>query len=211
MTSFFSTLTLGLIAALIGAAIQQRTWRHRALEELKKKERAEARNTVEVVSEAIDRRLEAQRIYTTKVLDGSVSENDVTVFKAATTEWMGSYSSNLSRIYHSFGRATVLDFEEKIQGNFQYASAIVGLGRRLGVNRLCTRDKTMFLGSEYKLSLIQHDVYKFLNELNDRISLGEIGRSQSINNLEANDPSMISRLYLVRRLLGMEGNIARTY
>lgn len=211
MASFFSTLILGLIAAVIGAAIQQRTWRHRSLEELREKERAEARQAVEVISEALDLRLEAQRTYTERVLTGSVSDDDIKTFKEATTVWMGGYSTNLSRIYHSFGKDTVREFEFRIQDNLQYASAVVRLGRVHGPNNLGTRDRRQFLGSGKKLSLIQHDVHRFLNELNDRISMGQIGRTQEINNLAASNPHMISRLYLIRRLLGMEGNISSTY
>ena len=80
-----------------------------------------------------------------------------------------------------------------------------------GIDSLCSRDKKLFLGSEFRLSLIQHDIHKFLNELDDRVSNGQIGRTQSINNLSGNDLSMVSRLYLVRRLFGVEGRISRAY
>lgn len=211
MGSFFSTLVLGLIAALIGAAIQQRTWRYRALEELREKERAEARKTVELISEALDQRLHAQRTYTSVVLQGQASMNDVDAFKEATSRWMGGYSSNLSRLYHSFGRSTVIDFENKIQNNLQRASAIISLGRVNGIENLNERDRINFIGSEYRLSLIQREIYLFLNDLNGRISSGKIGRTEAINNLSAGNPSMISNVYLVRRLFGMEGNISQAY
>lgn len=211
MSTFFSTLFLGLIAAVIGATIQQRTWQHRSLMELKEKEYTEARKTVEDFSVALELRLSAQQTYTRLVLRDEVTQTDVDAYKKATAVWMGSFSGIKSRIYHSFGRTSVIDFEESIQRSMQYASAVLSLARHPGLDKLCTRDKTLFLGSERKLSIIQHDVYKFLNELNDRISLGDIGRTKAINNLNENDASMISRVYLVRRLLGIEGNIRRTY
>lgn len=211
MSTFFSTLFLGLIAALIGATIQQRTWRHRSLMELKEKEYIEARKTVEDLSVALELRLSAQHTYTRLVLKGQITPTDIDAYKNATAVWMGSFSGIKSRLYHSFGRTSVIDFEETIQRSMQYASAVVSLGLHPGIDKLCTRDKKLFRGSEIKLSIIQHDVYKFLNELNDRISLGDIGRTKAINNLSENDASMISRVYLVRRLLGIEGNISRTY
>ncbi|SLN31431.1 hypothetical protein [Pseudooctadecabacter jejudonensis] len=211
MGSFFSTLFLGLIAAVIGATIQQRTWRHRSLEDLEEKERAEAKETIKIVSEALDRRLEAQRKFTHKVLSGSAVDLDRDEFRQATTAWMGGYSSNLSRIYHSFGRSTVLNFEHRIQSGLQYASAVLSLSKKPGLEHLCTRDRELFYNSEKRLSLIQHDIHKFLNELDDRVSNGEIGRTQSINNLSGDDLEMVSRLYLVRRLLGVEGRISRAY
>lgn len=211
MGSFFSTLFLGLIAALIGATIQQRTWRHRSLEDLKEKERAEAKESIKIVSEALDRRLEAQRKFTYRILSGSATDEDRGEFRQATTAWMGGYSSNLSRIYHSFGRSTVLDFERSIQSGLQYASAILSFSTKPGIENLCTRDRELFYSSENRLSLIQHDIHKFLNQLDDRVSNGEIGRTQAINNLSGDDLEMVSRLYLIRRLLGVEGRISRAY
>jgi|GEM_PF-3558724 len=208
---FFSTLLLGLVAAVIGASIQQRTWRHRALVELKEKEHSEARKAVEELSQALDLRLEAQRTYTSLAMNDKLTDDDIGSFKKATTAWMGGFSTNKSKIYHSFGRSAVLDFERYIQEPLQYASAIVSLGLRHGVDNLCTRDRLLFQSSEYKLNIIQYEIYKFLNELNDRIANGEIGRTRAINNLSENDYSMVSRIYLVRRLLGIEGNISRTY
>ena len=120
------------------------------------------------------------------------------------------YSTTPS-IYHSFGRSTVIDFEKTIQDNLQNASAVLRFAITPGIDSLCSRDKKLFLGSEFRLSLIQHDIHKFLNELDDRVSNGQIGRTQSINNLSGNDLSMVSRLYLVRRLFGVEGRISRAY
>jgi len=211
MVNFLSTLLLGLIAAVIGATIQQRTWRHRSLVELKEKEHGEARQAVEHLSQALDQRLDAQRTYTNLVMNGNITSADVDAYRKATTVWMASFSSNKSKIYHSFGKMVVEDFERNVQNPLQYASAIVSLGRRLGAERLCTRDRKLFLASDQKLGFVQYGIYKFLNELNDRISNGEIGRTKAINNLNENDASMISRIYLIRRLLGIEGNIRRTY
>lgn len=211
MEKFISTLLLGLLAAVIGAMIQGRTWRHRSLVELKEKEYNEARKIIEEISSALDRRLSAQRSYTNSVLSGSASNEVVTEYKKATTDWMGNFSSNKSKLHHLFGRDTVLEFEDGIQNKLQYASAIVSLGRREGVDRLCSRDKKLFNQSENKLNFIQHEIYRFLNELNQRVSNGEIGRTRAINNLNENDPTMISRVYLVRRIFGLEGNIRRTY
>jgi hypothetical protein len=209
MSSFFSTLFLGLIAAIIGATIQQRTWRHRSLEELREKERKEARDTVETISDCLDKRLQAQRTYMYKILSDELSEEDILEFKIATSSWMGTYSSNISKLYHSFERQTVIDFETIIQKPLQYSSAILARGYKLKPENLCTRDKNLFINSEGRMNLIQHDIYMFLNNLNRRIENGQIGRTQHINNIFISDHKLISRLYLIRRLLGMEGNISR--
>ncbi len=211
MLKFLSTLFLGLIAAVIGASIQQRTWRHRALVELREKEYSEARQAVEDLSASLDKRLEAQRTFTNLALSGSLTDDAKEEYKKATATWMGSFSTNKSKIYHSFGKSSVETFETQIQHSLQYASAIVSLGAKLGTENLCTRDRNEYLSSEQKLSVIQYDVYRFLNELNDRIASGDIGRTKAINNLDENDLSMVSRVYLARRLLGIEGNISRTY
>lgn len=211
MVSFFSTLFLGLIAAVIGATIQQRTWRHRSLVELKEKEYGEARSAVEALSMALDKRLAAQRTFTHVVVDGEFSCSQVDTYKAATAEWMGEYSTNKSKIYHSFGQSYVYEFEDRVQNALQLTSAIVSLGVRHGVENLSTKDKKLFRSSVRRLNFVQYDIYRFLNELNDRIKNGEIGRSKAINKLAENDLTMISRLYLVRRLFGIEGNIRRAY
>jgi hypothetical protein len=211
MGSFFSTLLLGLVAALITAVLQQRTWRHRSLVELAEKERAEARNAIEGLSEALDRRLEAQRTYTYAVLEGSITQEGVDGFRAATAQWMGGYSTNKSKLYHSFGLDAVIRFEEEVQRPVQRASAIVSLGRRLSPANLSSRDRELFFSSEHRLNIVQYEVYKFLRDLNDCVQNGEIGRTKAFNNLNENDPSMISHLYLIRRLLGIEGNIRQQY
>ncbi|MGJ8623641.1 MAG: hypothetical protein ACSHW1_12780 [Yoonia sp.] len=211
MAGFFSTLLLGLIAAVIGALIQQRTWRHRSLVELKEKEYSEARKTVEEISRALDNRLTAQRSFTYRALEGKIDDKSREEYRKALSSWMGDFSSNKSKLYHSFGKRTVNEFEDTIQLSLQKASAIVSLGLEHGPNGLCTRDRNSYLKSEDRLNFIQHIIYKFLNELNDRIKNGEVGRTKAINNLSENDLSMLSRLYLIRRLLGMEGNIRSAY
>lgn len=211
MLSFFSTLFLGLIAAVIGATIQERTWRNRALVELKEKEYLEARRAIEELSKAIDKRLTAQRSYTVLVLRRQITEDDIKVYKTATTEWMGEFSSNKSRLHHSFGGEAAHYFEDDVQRSLQFASAVVSLDIRYGRDNLSPDHRILFEDSELQLNFINSKIYKFLNNLNDKIANGEIGRTQAINNIEKNDPAMISRLYLIRRLLGMEGNIRRAY
>jgi hypothetical protein len=211
MFSFFSTLFLGLIAALIGATLQQRTWRHRSQADFKEREYREARENIQSISSALDKRLAAQRTYTELVLAGEISDTQVASYKNATAEWMGEFSSNKSKLFHSFGGAATKKFETNIQIELQRASAIVGRGRKLSPSKLSTKDRNLYDNSEYRLSVIQHHVYEFMNELNIQVTNCEYGRTKAINNLNHQDYSFVSKTYLIRRLLGIERNEPRTY
>ncbi|RYH04047.1 hypothetical protein EU805_01355 [Salipiger sp. IMCC34102] len=211
MASFFSTVFLGLIAAAIGALFQDRSWRYRNLAEMKERERSEARQTVERLSDALDRRITAQRAYTEKVIRDEISEAEVAIYRLATSEWMGGYSSNLSRIHHSFGYRAVLNFEKNIQDRLQRLSAVAALGRRYGKRNLSSEDREDFENLEANLSLAQHAVTGFLRSLNDRIEGADIGRTRNINNLNSDDLSLISRSYLIRRLFAVDGKLFKPY
>ncbi len=211
MIGFFSTFSLALIAALIGTTLQQRTWQHRSQADLREKEYREARENIQSISSAIDKRVAAQRTYTELVLSGEISTSQVESYKNATAEWMGEFSSNKSKLYHSFGHKVALDFEINIQKELQKASAIVALGRRHSPNSLSTKHRKLFFRSSMKLNVIQHEIFQFLNELNAKVTNGEFGRSKAINNLNHQDYKFVSKSYLVRRLLGIERNEPRTY
>lgn len=97
MTALWSLFT-GLVAAMVGAYLQHRSWAHKNRTELFETERNEALSFVADLSRDLDERLMAQRAFIGRVASRNVKTVDEDLHKAALSRWMGKFSSNKSKI-----------------------------------------------------------------------------------------------------------------
>ncbi|WP_300533362.1 hypothetical protein [uncultured Mameliella sp.] len=204
MASFFSTLSLGLIAALVGSYLQYRNWRYRALDELRRREYEEAVSVIREVSEAIDGRLYAQRRYTAGVDRKNLDKEDADEYKKAVAKWMSQFSSLKSRLRTNFGRSAASKFEHDVHGSLQDAGAVADRTRNLGYENLSLRDKAEHDSLFSMLNFARLVSYDFLNELSERAAAYDIGTIQYVDNIRKGDVDAISRTYLLLRLLGLK-------
>ena len=201
--AFLSTLILGIVAAIVGSYLQYRSWRHRYFTELRDRERADAMKLLDDLSQAIDRRLTVQRSYVSKAIRSDVQDADSQRHREALDNWMGSFSSFKARIGDLFGYDTVLIFENSVHKSMRDVSALTALKVRDGLENLSAEHRYRFHRIEEEMSLAHHTAYRFLRELNGLLANGSYGRSQYINDIKSNDLSLLTKSYLLRRLLAL--------
>ncbi|MBI1218841.1 MAG: hypothetical protein GC186_09865 [Rhodobacteraceae bacterium] len=204
MLHFFSTALLGLIAAIVGAYLQQRSWRHRSFEELRQREVSDGLNLIAELAERIDQRLVSQRSFSALLDEGAVKEEDYKRYRESILSWMGNFSSLKSRLKHYFGADAVRTFEGIVHRRMQVASDIMLRTYKLGFENLSRQHKAEQLAISVYHSRAQKVAFDFLDNLNGALDSGKIGKSASINDLYSYNLDMISNSYLLQRFFGLK-------
>lgn len=201
--SFWETLILGVIAALVGSLLQYRSWRHQHLTTLRNNERKGALDVVECISDDIDQRLLGQLKFLAICEQRHPSSDELGEYRQVVNQWMSKLSANKAKISFYFDRETAREFENNIHSSLRLSSDFMLLRARYGLEHLSKDDLKRFRSSRTRVNIARRECYKFLQELNDRIESGLIGTTQRINNLEIADLDYISSSYLIKRLLGI--------
>lgn len=201
--SFWETLFLGLIAAMIGTLLQNRSWRHQHHTQLRETERDGALEVIEEIGDSIDDRLLHQLEFVRICEERDPTEKELALYRDTLNRWMSKLSVHKARISFYFDRETSFDFERSVHSSFRTSSEHSLLRVRFGLNNLSARDKQRFKSARKELNLARRDSYQFLRELSDRVSAGQIGTTQRIENIEFGDLNYLSHTYLVKRLLGI--------
>ena len=201
---FWSTLLLGVAAAIVGTYLQNRSWRRQNQEAILSREREEALATIKSLSLNIDARILAQWEYTAGALRKHPSEIEQEQYRKAVYNWMSSFSSTKAQLAVSFGREIADEFEREVHDPIQVSGSHATLRYRYGRENLSRSDQDRFRSSLSTLRFAQRSTRKFLADLLERVQNDEIGRSQLINNVNAGYLPHISRSYMIGRLLGIK-------
>lgn len=204
MLSFISTIFLGLIAATIGAYLQQRSWKRRSLEDLRRKEFDAAELTVENIGKAIDKRLAAQRRFLSQIQKRTADAENYKEFSEARYAWMEEFTSNKSKLYLYFGKEEMLEFENKIHQQMHWTASILQRSYELGYENLSAKHKTEHKNVSTLMSIAQRDSVQFINRLNEKVANDQIGKSLLVDNVNYGNLELISSTYLLQRLFGMK-------
>lgn len=204
MGGFLSTLTLGVIAAVIGSYLQHRSWRHRTQEDIFQKEFKEATTIVTELGTAVDKRYVAQHAYFRKVETGNADEEAISEIREAIDKWLEEFSYFKSKILLYFGNTAARKFETEIHRLLVETTAVIARTKRYGYEELSQDHKIEYDRVLRRMNFTRYVTYKYLNELNERIANREFGRTQLINNIHLGHLDDISRTYLIQRLLGLK-------
>lgn len=98
----------------------------------------------------------------------------------------------------------MLFFEDQVHAQLRGASDIILRTHKYGKNLLSTKDRKEYAGVRARMDVARHTAFTFLRELNERLSNGEVGRTAMYNNIEVGQLDLISRTYLIQRLLGLK-------
>ena len=115
------SVLIGLIVAVVGYVLQQRAWKHKLYEDTRQREFDECLKVVDSLSRAIDKRLMAMSVFHGEVEKGSARKEDLASYRESIREWMHEFSSFKSKIYHYFGRDSMLFFEDKVHAQLREA------------------------------------------------------------------------------------------
>ncbi|WP_282061668.1 hypothetical protein [Roseobacter litoralis] len=198
------TVMIGLIVAMVGYLLQQRAWRHNLQEEIRQREFEECLKLVDALGRAIDKRLMAISVFQSSVRQGRATGKDKEEYKASVKDWMHNFSSFKSKIHHYFGRGQMLTFENHVHCQLRTVSDIVLRTEKYGFSGLSEKHQKEFEHVISDLALARHKGFTFLLELNERIANEEVGRTALYNNIDVGSLDLISRVYLIQRLLGLK-------
>lgn len=198
------SILIGLAVAVVGYFLQQRAWKHKLYEETRQREFDECLKLIDALSRAIDKRLMALSVFHSDVEKQSVSNDDLANYRESVKEWMHEFSSFKSKVYHYFGRDQMLCFENEVHAKIRETSDIVLRTNKLKKDKLSSKDRAEYDRVRQMMDVARHTSFGFLRELNERLSNGEVGRTSIYNNVKVGYLELISRTYLVQRLLGLK-------
>ncbi|WP_133240346.1 hypothetical protein [Pararhodobacter oceanensis] len=201
---FPQTVLIGLTVAVVGYYLQQRAWQHKLQEETRQREFDECMHLIDSLSKAIDLRLYSITHYAALIRRDDLTDSDITGYTDIVKDWMQEFSSFKSKLFHYYGRDRMLTFEQSVHKQIADASGVVLRAQRYGLQRLSTKHKEEFLGIEARVNIARYTAFKFLQDLNDALSNMEVGKSSHYNNIDVGKLDMISRIYLIQRLLGLK-------
>lgn len=198
------TVLIGLVVAIIGYALQQRAWKHKIYEETRQREFDECLKLIDLLSRAIDKRLMATSVFYGQVENNSAKEEDLSAYRESIKEWMHEFSSFKSKIFHYFGRDKMLVFENEVHAQLREVSDIVLRTHKFGKRRLSVKDRMEHDSARSLMDFARHSAFRFLRELNEKLSNDEIGRTSLYNNITVGHLDLISKTYLIQRLFGLK-------
>lgn len=198
------SVIIGIVVAIIGYALQQRAWKHKLYEDTRQREFDECLKLIDALSRAIDKRLMALSVFLGEVEKGSAKSEDLLAYRDSVKDWMHEFSSFKSKIFHYFGRDQMLTFENDVHSQLRSASDIILRTYKYGKGRLSKKDREEHDTVRVRIDISRHTAFKFLRELNELLSNGEVGKTSLYNNIQASHLDLISRTYLIQRLFGLK-------
>lgn len=197
------TVLIGLVVAFVGYILQQRSWRHNKKEEVRQREFDACMEIIEALGRAIDKRILAIAEFVGHLNKGEVSIDEFQDYRSSVRDWMHEFSSFKSKIYHYFGRERMLEFEDSVHSSLRQVSDIALRTHRYGIDNLSSKHLDEHRSCASRLDLARFISYKYLLELNEMTANEETGRISLYDNVDAGSLDLISRTYLIQRLLGM--------
>ncbi|NIY73874.1 hypothetical protein HCZ30_15700 [Marivivens donghaensis] len=201
---FPQSVLIGLVVAFVGYFLQQRSWGHNKREEVRQREFEACTKTVEELARAVDKRIQATAEFVREVDIGQVSDDALERYKVSVREWMHDFSYFKSRIFHYFGHSKMVDFELKVHSSIQSVGAIALRTKKLGKDNLSAAHKLEQEDAQRKLHVARFVAYEFIAALDEMTANEQTSRVSLYDNVDAGQLDMISRVYLVKRLLNLK-------
>ena len=203
MWGFFSTIVIGLIAAITTFVFQSRSWRKKNREEIRRVERQAAIQTVELIGDAFDRRYHAHR----KLL-GALNTNNPdleTIYAEYNNEidtWMVALSKNSAKLTVYFDQETADSFFYECHVPLAKSGDGLQLRYRHGWD-LSRKDIVIASHILNNLQVARKNFQRLQSDLLGRVKDNEFGSVQYWNNMRYGKLSDFSMLFLVSRLFGV--------
>lgn len=198
--TFWSSLTLGVIAALVGTYFQHSLWKQRRREEIREYELREVIEIVKMISELFGKRIYAQREFFEKVDTGSASPNDYEKVSSAVGEWISNFYFIRAQLNRYFGHEISYQFEYQLHKTLHDSFAFSKRTYRYGFENLSTKDKQEHQEIRSLHLVAAREISNLLNEINLRIDISDFGTEQQTNNIEIGHLPRLENIFLIQRL-----------
>uniref|UniRef100_UPI0019D45000 hypothetical protein n=1 Tax=Oceaniglobus indicus TaxID=2047749 RepID=UPI0019D45000 len=189
---------------LVGYILQQRSWRHNKREEVRQREFEACTKIIEDLARAFDKRILATSEFVSHVNRGDVTEDELQHYRSSVRDWMHEFSNFKSRIFHFFGKEKMLSFENSVHAKIREVSDIALRTNRLGKENLSPTHRKEQVEAQRRLDAARYVAYRFLAELNEMTANEETARISIYDNISVGRLDMISRTYLIQRLLNLK-------
>ena len=200
---FPQTVLIGLVVAIVGYILQQRSWHHSKREDVRQREFDDCMEIIEALSRAIDKRISATSEFINEVNRGEVTDDKLQDYRSSVRNWMHDFSSFKSKIYHYYGDEKMLKFENSVHSSLREVSDIILRTHRYGKEKLSSAHLQEHHSCSSKLDKSRYISYGFLSDLNKMTANEDTGRIRMYDNIHASSLNMISKTYLIQRLFGM--------
>ncbi|TVP52858.1 MAG: hypothetical protein EA345_00360 [Halomonas sp.] len=198
--TFWGSLTLGLIAALIGTYFQYQLWKQKRREEIRSHELDEVIQTVKQISALFGKRIFAQREFLIKVNSNTANPEDYVVLSTAVGEWIHNFYFLRAQLKRYFGTDISRQFEYELHHLLYHTHSIMVRTYRLGFENLSVDHQAEHRSVGELHIIAARELSKLLNEINERIAISSFGTVMEINNIEIGSLDKIDNLFLIQRL-----------
>ncbi|MBN9889315.1 hypothetical protein [Salipiger abyssi] len=201
---FPQSVLIGLVVALVGYFLQQRSWRHNKREEVRQREFEACTKVIEDLARAFDKRILATSEFVSCVNRGDATEDELQHYRNSVRDWMHEFSSFKSRIFHFFGKEKMLEFENSVHEKIRKVSDIALRTNRYGKKNLSAAHRDEQEAAQRRLDVARYAAYRLLADLNEMTANEETSRISLYDNIRVGHLDMISRTYLIQRLLNLK-------
>lgn len=199
----FQSIFIAILGSSVAYFFQQRAWQHRRREEIRQLETSECLALIDELARAIGRRNMAIRQFMTAIDSNSVSSEADSSYRNSVVSWMSDFVSFKYRIQNYFGDDAAREFEEEIHGSLRNVSDVVLRTYKYGINNLSREHAREHKNARSSLFVANYAANRFIKELIERVSNGEMGITELYDNVEVGKLEWISSTYLVYRLFGL--------
>ncbi|MDD7970493.1 hypothetical protein [Roseinatronobacter alkalisoli] len=199
--TFWASLTLGLIAAIVGTYFQHSLWKQKRREEIREYELKEVIELVGKISELFGKRVYAQREFFEKVDANLASQVDYEKASNAVGEWINNFYFIRAQLKRYFGKEISRFFEYELHKSLHDAFAFTKRTHKYGFENLSTNDKQEHEKVSSLHLIAARQISQMLNEINERIDISDFGTEKQTNNIEIGHLPRLETVFLIQRLL----------
>lgn len=201
--TFWGSLTLGLIAAIVGTYFQYQLWKHKRREEIRSLELDDVTETVKQIGSLFGKRIFAQREFLIKVNNKTAKQEDYEKVSNAVGEWIHSFYFLRAQLKRYFGPDVSWSFEYELHQILYESYSIIIRTYQLGIENISLEHKLEHDGVGHLHIEAAKQVSRLLNEINERTEISDFGTERQINNIEIGKLDKINYLFLIQRLFNI--------
>lgn len=183
---------------MIGAWLQQRSWKQQNWECVRERKIKSALSTVEDAARLFDRRLYRERRLLWAARKGNSNEIEAarSEYQIALFEWMDNLGRIKAELWVSFDQWTATRFEDELHDRLRK------VGSRIEA-KLQGKLRSALIEEERALNELGRSGYTFIHELLKRIEIENLNGLAGHDDISYENWNNLTSGYLIRRLLGL--------
>lgn len=203
--SFWASLTLGLIAAVVGTYFQIQLWKQKRREEIREYELKDIQATIESISKLYGTRIHAQREFHRAVVEKRCSTEVFNDARESVSDWITNFYFLRSQLKRYFGTEVSYPFEYEVHATLKKTYDATRLAYDYDYSNLSKLHKHEFEAVPERLLISAKEFSRFMSEVSDRIDTDDFGTQKFRNNINIGKLDMIDYFFLFKNLFNVRG------